>query len=366
MGREAIGTDVNPMAVLISRVKTNAVVLAELSKSYYRLIRRIPYVSNSQLPDVVNIDYWFFDQVKYQLLCLLEAIKKTRNQVFRDFFFICFSNCVRQVSLADPRISVPVRLREDQYQPEHWLYEKTKARLESLRHIDVLGVFDRIVKTNVKRIAHLNSIKQGEIKAKAVLYDIRMATRMQYRCELLDDHIKQESIQLVITSPPYASAQKYIRSSSLSLGWLEMCRADELRHYDMATIGREHFHKVTYMKCPTTDITAADTLLADVHTVNPLRACIAGTYLSEMRIALQRVEALLKHGGYIVLVIGNSHICGREFDTVGYIRSILEELNLKPILLLIDDIRSRGLMTKRNKTAGMITREWVLVYQKRG
>jgi hypothetical protein len=30
----------------------------------------------------------------------------------------------------------------------------------------------------------------------------------------------------------------------------------------------------------------------------------------------------------------------------------------------VDDIRSRGLMTKRNKTASVISREWVTVFRK--
>ena len=43
---------------------------------------------------------------------------------------------------------------------------------------------------------------------------------------------------------------------------------------------------------------------------------------------------------------------------------IAEETGFRTVLRLIDHIRSRGLMTKRNKTAGMITREWVFVFAK--
>jgi hypothetical protein len=46
-------------------------------------------------------------------------------------------------------------------------------------------------------------------------------------------------------------------------------------------------------------------------------------------------------------------------------RDIIEGNGLSLELELIDDIRSRGLMTKRNKTAGLITREHILVFQKR-
>lgn len=98
--------------------------------------------------------------------------------------------------------------------------------------------------------------------------------------------------------------------------------------------------------------------------VNPLRAHIAGNYLVEMRQAFAETLRVLKPNGYIVLVAANNQVCGYEFKTSQYLRTIAEQLGLSLKLCLIDDIRSRGLMTKRNKTASVITREWVMIFQK--
>ena len=65
-----------------------------------------------------------------------------------------------------------------------------------------------------------------------------------------------------------------------------------------------------------------------------------------------------------MLVAANNEICGRKFKTTQYLSRIAEEIGFRTVLQLIDDIRSRGLMTKRNKTASVITREWVLVFVK--
>ena len=83
-----------------------------------------------------------------------------------------------------------------------------------------------------------------------------------------------------------------------------------------------------------------------------------------MRQAIQEIWRVVKIGGYFVLVAANNQICGREFKTEQYLRLITEQAGFRLILRLIDDIRSRGLMTKRNKTASVITREWVLVFVK--
>lgn len=171
-------------------------------------------------------------------------------------------------------------------------------------------------------------------------------------------------VQLVITSPPYPGAQKYIRSSCLSLGWLGLCRSDELLKHKAQTIGREEFRLCEYRTLLPTGVDAADRILMDIYKENPIRATIASTYLREMREVIDEVKRLLKTGGYFVLIAANNQISGREFRTQRFLRTIAEEAGFRQVLRLIDDIRSRGLMTKRNKTASVITREWVHVFVK--
>ena len=72
----------------------------------------------------------------------------------------------------------------------------------------------------------------------------------------------------------------------------------------------------------------------------------------------------LKSNGFLILIVGNNHVCGKEFRTQEYLSAICQQLGLEVVFKLIDDIRSYGLMTKRNKTASIITREWILVFRK--
>jgi hypothetical protein len=76
------------------------------------------------------------------------------------------------------------------------------------------------------------------------------------------------------------------------------------------------------------------------------------------------MHRVLTPGGHLVLVAANNRLCDREFRTQDYLRRVAEDLGFELALRLVDDIRSRGLMTKRNETASMIAREWVLVFRK--
>ena len=361
-GRTAVGADSNPLARLLTTVKTTPIPAAVLDRATERLLARIPQQADNGAPDVVNLEHWFYPHVIRQLGSLQKVIEATSRPDVRDFFRVCFSNCVKRVSLADPRVSVPVKLKLAQYPNGHPLRNKTDTHLRHLRRVNVTKVFSEVVAANRIRITSLEPTIGRLPTAHVISSNAR--TFSQDVASSNFNGTSHSGVQLVITSPPYPGAQKYIRSCSLSLGWLGMCRSDELLKYKLRTIGREEFRQANYMQIVSCGLPSADRLLSKLYLDNPVRAAIASTYLCEMREAIQEIWQALRVGGYFVLVAANNRICGREFRTQHYLRLIAEQSGFRTVLRLIDDIRSRGLMTKRNKTANVITREWVLVFVK--
>ena len=364
-GRQAVGADSNPLARLISRVKTAPIDPNRLRRAVYRLASRVPAMSKDVQRDVVNLEYWFYPHVIKQLQRIVSAIDKTRDDVIRDFFSVAFSACVKRVSLSDPRLSVPVRLRADQYKNGHALRKKTQAHLMRLKKINVIDEFLKILDANVQRNNLLyNRIVQSQRSAAILCKDARNLIIDRNDGGRTFQIIDSNSVDMVVTSPPYIGAQKYIRASSLSLGWLGLCASDQLRNYEDLNIGREHYHKKDYIELSKSGLLEADKQIKMIRDKNPLRARIASQYLLEMREACVEMHRVLKGGGYIVLVVGNNHICGELFATQSYLEEIMVDLGFRVVLKVIDDIRSRGLMTKRNRTAGLIESEWVMVFKK--
>jgi DNA modification methylase len=357
--RNTVGADSNPLARLISRTKTRIYDVGLLSHASAEILSKIDYRKKSPIPNVVNIDYWFLPHIKKQLSSIKSVISEIDNPEIQDFFSVSFSNLVKKVSLADPRVSVPVKLNPAKYPKSHVLRRQSKNILKELEQIDVRDRFGEIINQNIKRHEKLNTILSSESASINVTStDARNLVYPNNR------KVKKETIQLFISSPPYSGAQKYIRSSSLSLGWLGLTQNDELRTLDSLSIGRENFTKKNYKELLPTNIYDADLLLRRIHKIYPQRACIASTYLLEMRESFLEAVRVLKPNGFLILVAANNQICGEEFKTQEYLCSILESLGLVPVLKMIDDIKSYGLMTKRNKTASIITCEWVLVFKK--
>jgi hypothetical protein len=230
----------------------------------------------------------------------------------------------------------------------------------------VAEIFSRITRTNIARMEKLRACADKTGSAELVCSDARELT---YEYSLNGNRNKplaDESVQLIITSPPYPGAQKYIRSCSLSLGWLKLCPTTDLRACKARIIGREELTKAECSGVLPINIPKAERVLAAIRKRNPIRAMIAATYLNEMRIAIGEMYRVLKPGGHIVLVAANNRISGKEFRTADYLQTIAKECGLSLTACFIDAIRSRGLMTKRNHTASVITREWVLIFSKGG
>jgi SAM-dependent methyltransferase len=107
-------------------------------------------------------------------------------------------------------------------------------------------------------------------------------------------------------------------------------------------------------------------LLSRIEKVNRTRMLITRQYLHDMRMAFREMARVLRPGGHVVLVIGNNQVCGESLRNDAFAKLVFDDAGLSLDLDLVDDIKSRGLMTKRNKTASMISRECVLVFKKRG
>lgn len=172
------------------------------------------------------------------------------------------------------------------------------------------------------------------------------------------------SADLVLTSPPYGGAQKYIRASSLSLGWLNLCGSATLGQLERSSIGREHFRKTETSELPDTGDRRANNRLKEVSRSDPVRAALFANYLAEMGLALSEAWRVLKDGGHLVLITGDNHLKGKPFPTSHLLRQFASDRGFQTRLILRDRIRSRGLLTKRHSAASIIPEEHITVLRK--
>lgn len=357
-GRQALVADANPMARLLTRVKTTPYSTECLLTAAVDAIRRARRYKTAPKVDIVNSVLWYSASRKRELEILRRAIFEIEDDETRDFFLVCFSATCRKLSYADPAISVPVRLKTKIGRTTE-ANREISERLEKIESTDCLEEFGSICLANIQRIARTNAEFPGRLVAQFVGIDARNLVNEKGAA------LESGGVDLVITSPPYGSAQKYVRSMSLSLNWLGFASPQELSAIEQKTIGREHLPgKGAAAEEPSKFNRSIEVFLSKVARVHPLRARISRTYLTELKSSLREISRVVATGGHAVIVIGNNTVCGYPMATDEFIAECMNEFGMSLELQLTDGIKSRGLLTKRNGGTAAIARENVMTFRK--
>lgn len=350
-GRNALGADANPLAELITGGKT-VYIPREVLQETLRIVldKAKKYRRSIEHPEAIAV--WYSVNSLRQLSNLQRAINEIEDLHQKSFFELCFSGVARKVSFADPSISVPVHWNPDRFSNNPQRKEEVRKKLELLQTVNVYDRFETVCKANIGRINTLRGKIAENVTARVISKDARQLG------------LADNCIDMILTSPPYAGAQKYIRASWLNLYWLNRAKIEDIRELKTHNIGREDYRKEEVFESYT-GIEAADAVLKELYkSGNTYRAFLAANYLNEMKVALDESIRVLRPDGYMVMVIGNNTVCKRQFDTQDYLTTYLVRQGMTLQYKLIDDIKSYGLMTKRNKTANKISSEWVIVLKK--
>jgi hypothetical protein len=372
--RDALGIEINPMGRLIAKVKTTAIDSDELTQATNDLLRKAEQLQNieTSAPKFRNIDFWFSTKAKKRLAKLRSLIDEQKNDDIKDFFYVCFSSIVRKVSNADPFIPPPVKLTIQKYENSAKKLGHLERFLKQVERAEVLSLFENKVKVNSKRLESLSKvegIRKGKVKAQVIWDDARCMkmSKMDNKAKFPRENVKllpSKSIDLVLTSPPYLTAQKYLRTQKLELFWLNLLSEEEFRCMDRDIIGSEHVSLKNVDLDENLGVQAIDSLIKWASTVSLKRAANLFKYFFDMKQALSEMYRVLRSDGYAIIVVGNNRVLGKYVETYKLLTDLAISVGFRPDLILKDKIRGRGMITKRHNSGGLIKEEFVLILSK--
>jgi hypothetical protein len=225
IGWNAIGTDMNPLAVLIANAKLIAFNTspAVLSRECEALTDRLAAASSGAdwqgyLPEPDYLSKWFPEKVLRQLRAVFLAISNTRPRPLQDVFHVILSDICREVSLQDPG-DLRIRRRKDPADN----YPAIEMFLASL-NVKIRSII------RARKYIHP---KKGTVQ-QAIIADTRDLVHM-IRSQLGNNG--REFVDGAITSPPYATAMPYLDTQRLSLALLGLISAKNLRTDEKKLIG---------------------------------------------------------------------------------------------------------------------------------
>lgn len=311
--RHAIGSDIDPVAVFVSQVKTRRLDISRLSRSCAFLVEELRRLRRSNeeyaerqfkdltredveaivvaerlwVPAISNLYHWFRRYVVVDLARIYQSIRRLPvPEDHRDFLRLCFASVIRAASNADP---VPVSGLE--------VTAHMKRKDAAGRIINPFALLEKALKRSVSAVVAYQSVARFDVGIEAFTAD---ATR-------ISDHLLSP-IDAVITSPPYHNAVDYYRRHQLEMFWLGFTasHADRLallpRYIGRPQIPQRHpFVVEGRLSTP-----LACEWEIKMREVSPKRADGFKHYVVAMRKTFDQLAHLLPVDGRALFVVGHS------------------------------------------------------------
>jgi len=332
-----IGIDLNPLAVFITKVKIESLRIppTQLEEEINALVDRlsaraeefnlcdeligralqetdvnIPMDYWQHLSEIIpNFDYlkdWFSKLTLCKIGVILSEVDSIPDPRIRDLCMLTLSNILREFSYQDPG-DLRIRRRKD-HPPDHRFLSRYTADL--INNTRIIYVFNEIKQLcNVKDVPSYSYC--GDARSLGIVPN-----------KLLS---RDEQIDLIITSPPYATALPYIDTDRLSLFLLGLLSSQSRAQLERNMIGNREIRKSERLMLERKFIEEEDTIplpkqvkdfINTIHRLNSLhdagfrrknKAALLCKYFMDMHKVFLEAKRVLKPGKLCVIIIGNNH-----------------------------------------------------------
>lgn len=353
--RRAVGFDIDPLARLITTVKTTPLepedvhqkgqdIIENATKDAQNCSKRIEQALAVKWDSSTQkfVDYWFARETQIELQALAEQIQQVENGAIRAFFELAFSACIITksggVSLAfDLAHTRPHRAKVVYSQAGGLLLGGDLADSDNPR-IQFLTKKLRSPLHEFRKRLHQNLISLHELRPDLPTPDLSDGNAQSLP-------LADNSVDLIVTSPPYASnAIDYMRAHKFSLVWFDY-PIDDLSDTRSDYIGGESTNDFAFEDMPS----HTRSVIAEIELTDAKKGRVLHRYYSEMTCVLREMHRVLKPGKASIVVVASSVMRGIDTETDKCLAEIGESVGFS-----IPQIGVRHLdRNKRMMPAGM-------------
>ena len=293
-GMNGVGCDINPLVRLIATAKTTPIPLQVLDSYLKNLndstfqIRFSGDVLSTPAPNVLNLDFWFSIDVTRRLSFLREYINAIGDEGVRNFFWVAFSETVRECSYT----------RNGEFK----LYRMPTQKMANFKP-DVFGIFQRKLIRN----------RQGLEKYLRIRKNVQIFVSSKNTANLeLPENRPPEGFDLIITSPPYGDSPTtvaYGQFSRLSAEWIGLVDSRKIDRISMGGTKKER--KLCH--------SPLDSVIKEIRSLDEKRASQVEAFYIDLDSSISSIASLLSKRSTICYVVGNRRVKGITLPTDEFI-----------------------------------------------
>jgi hypothetical protein len=312
LGRSAIGVDLDPIARLISRVKTTPLEPAALEAACERLTEKVEEAcarwdaiygddgSASYPPEVWGLERWFHPRVARHLACAKDSIAAVPvDPHTKAFFWAAFSSLIiARTSVANARDLVHSRHHYREHATPPHVPGLLRQRLRTMRRM----MADFSVRNADTAGSRAPSSPDGVAGAPRTTVMAGDARTLPFR---------DASVDLVFTSPPYCNALDYTRAHTFGVAWLGDVLGTSVPEY--VRLGRTYVGSDRAPRARPAEPLPPRTplvhrLVKQIAAQDEKKGLVVSHYFHDMWRALGEMARVLRPGRRAVLVVCPSHI----------------------------------------------------------
>jgi DNA modification methylase len=325
-GHDTIGFEINPYAALACQTKLYAYLIDPgmlqsqilQMQTFYDANIAANYVPKSSAPKGFKTRSDFYSSsVLHKVLIFHDFVDTIESPNIKNLFKVVFA-------------ATMVRYSNYSYEPS--LGRRVSSGKEEIQDFPVIQTIRNKLAVILEDIIWF----QVHIANQAVNAQVINASFFQYKT-----YLAPESIDMIITSPPYLNNYHYNRNTRPQLYWLDYAQSpNDFKALENLNFGkywqtvREQKHIGLTFSLPGTDI---EERLQALRTRNPEKkihggngwANYAASYFNDCYRLATGISYVLKHGATALVVIGNSILQGILMPTDQYFAKIAESVGLE-------------------------------------
>ena len=359
-GLSFVGYDINPLAILIARVKARPIhadlysaaadeVLTALSRD-----RRLDYAIHFP-----NQEKWFRRSNSIGLSRIRRAIERLTNLHSRRFMWVALAETIRRCSNS----------RTSTYK----LHIREGGELDRVDRT-AIPIFTAVLNQNVKRM----NAERDRLRSRDLLLGGKMNNTAVVT---LNDicHVgrgsRQPDVDIVLTSPPYGDNRTtvpYGQFSYLALRWIphedidprtNRQMLDTTHSLDTASLGGGNRTPKDVLDELTTLSPSFVKMHRRLRNVDLEAAKRWVAYCRDMSSSVTNILSLVRHGGYLVWTIGQRRIRSNNAPLVKVLRELHSANGARPIIDLRRKIPTKRMPT-HNSIGSLMQTEHICFYRK--
>ena len=327
-GISSVGTDINPVAQLITKVKTTPLSPDALQNAYVALVKSFDEYNKSNYEDIKKherIDYWFSPSQKAKIAFLYDKVFHLEvDDGIKDFFYVCISHILKNCSW--------------------WLQSGTKPQRDMEKTPeDPFNEFRR----HCDKMIGWNEKFYNELSAKG---------HLDTPCDIhLEDarhtNIAPESVNAIITSPPYVTSYEYADIHQLTAYWMEYI--SDIHEFRKKFIGSSYSGN---MSLEVSESKQAQKIVNALSEKSQHIARDVAQYFNDMQEIAKEMVRILAPGGKACIVIGNTKIKEVQIKSAEVFFEFLRNAGLHKVDVIKRSIPHKLMPTLRDKNTGRFTK----------